>query len=338
MHRGQLVHSAIFDQKAAWISALSRAKALEWPQPYVFVGSGTSYYLALVLARFSRLLGMEASAYPSCDMLMEPDSVVDSGATLFVISRSGSTSEAIWAADTARQMGHPVVAVTCEAQSPLALGADDVLAVPEGQENTVVMTRSFTSMLMIVEASLALTAGRSLAPGQAMVDDVEAVTLDADKVMRELMKVRPRRIYLLGGGVRYGIALEGVLKCLEMTNQDAYAYPPLEFRHGPWGSVTSEDVVIVLGQTGFRQHEQQVVRDLQRFSPRILVIAPPAWFEGLGEGVAALPIGQGIDEAWLGPLVTVPLQLAGWHWAVHCGRNPDAPVNLGAVVVLSHGQ
>ena len=46
--------------------------------------------------------------------------------------------------------GHPTIAVTCRADSPLAALADRVLLSPAGDEQAIVMTRSFASMLALL--------------------------------------------------------------------------------------------------------------------------------------------------------------------------------------------
>src|SRR6266700_6691094 len=74
------------------------AGATEW----LFIGCGSSYYVALsAAATMGRLTGLRARALPASEVLLYPD-VVPSGAGSCVpvlISRSGLTSEVIAAAE-----------------------------------------------------------------------------------------------------------------------------------------------------------------------------------------------------------------------------------------------
>ena len=171
-----------------------------------------------------------------------------------------------------------------------------------------------------------------------MVSYAPDYILHSKEVIEKLVQASPRRLYILGAGARYGIALEGALKSLEMANENAYAFGPLEFRHGPWGSVSDDDLIVVLGQTVYARHERQIVQDLAQRTSRLLVIAHESWFDqapGIPGHRLVLP-GKG-DDLWMGPLAVIPLQWIGWHWAVNTGRNPDAPRDLTAVVDLNYG-
>ena len=86
-------------------------------------------------------------ATPSSELLLRPSGVLGRGAArrqpVVVVSRSGSTSEAVQVVEGMGAAGHPTIAVTCRADSPLAALADRVLLSPAGDEQAIVMTRSF---------------------------------------------------------------------------------------------------------------------------------------------------------------------------------------------------
>ena len=76
---------------------------------------------------------------------------------LLAVSRSGTTTETLWASERFRKekLG-PVLAVTCYPDSPLAQQADFSLVTPSGQGQSVAQTRSFTSMLLLTQALVAI--------------------------------------------------------------------------------------------------------------------------------------------------------------------------------------
>src|SRR4051794_9149280 len=115
------------------------------------------------------VLRRPALAAPLSELILRPDSVLVADDShdgrhrlgsaarepVVIISRSGSTSEALSVAERMRASGHPTVAVTCRGQSPLAALADVTLVANAGDEAAVVMTRSFASMLALLLAVVA---------------------------------------------------------------------------------------------------------------------------------------------------------------------------------------
>lgn len=69
------------------------ANASEW----MFVGCGSSYYLALAAAATFNHLGLVARAVPASELLLFPDITIGKGANCLpvLISRSGLTSEVL---------------------------------------------------------------------------------------------------------------------------------------------------------------------------------------------------------------------------------------------------
>ncbi len=328
---GTWVKEVIWQQHLAWASAEAHASGLPKEGQVLFVGSGTSYYLAQVAAEFGRRRGYHAEARPSEDVVLEPELALDGVATVVVISRSGTTSEAVWTMEVAREFGVRAVAVTCHGDSLLAQMADHALVSPEGEDDTVVMIRSFSSMLVLLQHSLADTELTDLAPYALNVLE------QADQAISRL-PAWPRRIYLLGAGVRAGITQEGALKAQEMSGISASAYSPLEFRHGPRGSVMPEDLVVLLGQIARVGYEWDVLEDLAKQGATMWAIAAPGWLEhGRSRGLAvdSIALPDAVPDMESGPLAVLPLQWLAWNLAVARDRDPDQPQNLSPVVSIT---
>jgi glucosamine--fructose-6-phosphate aminotransferase (isomerizing) len=66
------------------------------------------------------------------------------------ISRSGTTSETVWPHRFCETIAPPVIALTCYADSDLARESNWQMIIPEAQEKSVVMTRSFTAQLLVL--------------------------------------------------------------------------------------------------------------------------------------------------------------------------------------------
>ncbi len=338
MQAGSTVRGVIESQGEAWAQVLSSPTPWNLRGRVLCVGSGTSYYLALVVAALGKKLGLDVAAVPTQDVILDSTDTLKPYDSVVIISRSGETSEALWSADIARKHQKRVLGVTCNDKSPLPSRVDEAWVFPFAHDHTVVMVKSFSSMLTAFERAFLEHTGNEA--GKNALQEVTQAARDfialSDETMRRLTSPPPRRVYILGAGVRYGVALEGSLKCLEMSNENAAAYGPLEFRHGPWGSVTDDDLVVLLGQTAFAQHERQVLTDLSHRTNRLLTIARADWFDSASPGERL--ILPAVDDLWSGPLSVVPLQWLGYYWALSQGLNPDAPKNLTQVVDLSYGK
>src|SRR5690242_9080704 len=89
---------------------------------WVFIGCGSSYYIALAAAATWRAItGARARAVPTSELLLFPD-LAFNGAKDFVpvlISRSGRTSEIVRAAQLLNEKQIPSLAISCATQQKL---------------------------------------------------------------------------------------------------------------------------------------------------------------------------------------------------------------------------
>src|ERR1700694_5963815 len=119
---------------------------------WLFVGCGTSFYLAEAAASaWTTLSGRRSRALPASEVLLFADlAKPDPEKTqAVIISRSGRTSEAVRAAELLnRSFKVPTLRLTCTADSKLARTCERTLALPGADEQSLVMTRSFSSMFL----------------------------------------------------------------------------------------------------------------------------------------------------------------------------------------------
>ena len=305
----------------------------------ILTGAGSSYYLARVVAAVMReATGRVAMAAPLSELILRPAGVL--GATspgrqpVIVISRSGSTSEAVSVADRMRMGGHPTIAVTCRPDSPLAGLADVALVSLAGDEAAIVMTRAFASMLALL---LRVIAGQAADPTLAADLDrlperwPEAVA--AARQGRAIGSLERSRVVILGGGPAAGIAAEWGLKLTETSQVATNTYEPLEFRHGPIS--VCEPGVLVVGLVGGpgATEEARVVRDAAALGADTWLIGREADDVADAPGAISL-VGRGLHPAARLPLLVYPAHALALSLALVRGRDPDAPRHLGQVVIL----
>src|SRR5260370_24358392 len=132
--QGQHTLSEVFSQPQCWNACLAQLAAsaevraaAQLARPgaeWIFVGCGTSSYLAQAAASPFNYLRLPARALPASELLMYPALTLQSGRGYIpvVISRSGRTSEAVRAAQLLeKDRNLPTIALTCAYGHPLAL-------------------------------------------------------------------------------------------------------------------------------------------------------------------------------------------------------------------------
>jgi glucosamine--fructose-6-phosphate aminotransferase (isomerizing) len=303
------------------------------------VGCGSTHYLAQTAAAILNACALvPARALPASELWLFSEVVPTDRALLLAISRSGSTTETLRAAERFRQIGDgPVLAVTCYPSSPLARQADFALVAAAAQEQSVAQTRSFSSMLLLVQALAATLAG-----DEGMLERLHRLPGALEKLVDRLGDL-PRRLgadleierfFFLGSGPLYGLACEAMLKLKEMSLSYAEPYHFLEFRHGPMSMVDARTLVVgLLSDTGLAE-EIRVLEDMKALGGRILALAEDASTLSGWQADHVVELGSGLDEWLRGPLYLPTLQRLAYHRAVAKGLDPDRPTNLTAVVEL----
>ena len=298
----------------------------------VVTGAGSSFYIAQVAASAMRQVArLPAVAVPLSDVLLRPRDVFADGAPtdqpVIVVSRSGSTTEAVDAVRAARDRSGYALAITCRPGSPVTTAASDALAVPEADEEAIVMTRSFAAMVTLLMRLGARAGGPSSPTDQTFATDLDQLPSrwaeTAPHVERafELAAAAPTRVVILGAGAAHGLAQEAALKLTETSRIPSAAYHPLEFRHGPIS--VCEPGVLVVGILGgdSADAERRVLDESAAFGATTWVLGADGPGRDLGE-MARLP------------LVLHPLQALALGIAVQRGEDPERPRHLGQVVVI----
>lgn len=294
----------------------------------VISGAGSSLYIAQVAAFAMREeANLPAEAQPLSEVLLRPTAVFASqrlaDQPLIVVSRSGSTTEALAVLRAARERGQFTVAVTCREDAPVADLADVTLALPEADDEAIVMTRSF-----VAQASLLMRLGARLG-GAAFAADLDAMPArwpeTAAFIERafELAATAPSRLVVLGAGAAFGIANEAVLKVTETGQVSASAYHPLEFRHGPI-SVCEPGMIVAAVLGGPHEADERSVVD-----------------EAAALGATPFVLGSEGPGAGLHPTARLPLamhvlQALAFGIAVGRGLDLERPRHLERVVILDH--
>ncbi|NPV77321.1 MAG: SIS domain-containing protein [Anaerolineae bacterium] len=307
---------------------------------FVVTGCGSTYYLSLSAAALLRQYGFLAHAVPGSELATFTQASLFENPWLLAISRSGRTSETLWAVKRFREScpEGKVIAITCDAQSELAKDADFCLTASDAQEKSVVQTRSFTSAFFLTQLLVA-----SLVGSEQMIEKLGQLPNQLvhllDRVGDLPRKIgndsNIQRLFFLGGGPFYGLACEATLKAKEMTLSWSEGYHPLEIRHGPMSVVDKNSLVVgFLSDCGF-EAERRVLRDMKKLGAQVMVFTEDGSAFEQDEVDYLVDVRSGLSDWERGPLYLPVLHWIFYYRALSRGLNPDEPANLTAVVELS---
>ena len=348
---GQQTSQEILSQPATWVETARQFEQNEDldktfvsfspDEPWLFVACGSSYYLSrTIAAQWAKLLRVACTAVPASELLFAPDDVLrrTEARQVVLVSRSGKTTEVLRAAEWLKaNTAVRTLGVTCSNDSVLEDLCTHVLKVPWADEKSMVMTRSFTSILLLFERLGARFVGDSgLVSALDVLPEktVAWLAANADKIRALGTKRRFADFVFLGQGAHCWLAQEAALKMTEMSSSYAQAYHTLEFRHGPKSIASKDTLITFLLSDAAAEEESLLVGELKKLGAAIFVVANRAT-PALRRD-ADLLIELGLDEPEYArlALATIPAQLLGLAVGLRKGLNPDVPKNLTRAVVL----
>jgi glutamine---fructose-6-phosphate transaminase (isomerizing) len=344
--------SEILSEPATWKSCLELMETSAEPQTlsgrlprnieWVFVGCGSSFYLAqAAAASWSILTGENARAVPASEIMLFPR-LLPVPCQPVLISRSGHTSEVLEAGEYLERTLHlPTLAITCGTATPLEKIATHCITLPTADEKSTVMTRSFTSMLIVLQAIAAYRGNRRefIAALQALPEQIaKRVTHMQDTVKSLVSGNRFADYVFLGQGPFFGIAQESMLKVKEMSCSYAQCFHTLEFRHGPKAIVSSETLItFILSETGL-DAEVAVLEEIKKLGGTTLAIANAGNAAIRRSADYFIELSLDVPELARAAASVIPGQFLGFYSGIKKGLNPDEPRNLSRVVMLQGGE
>jgi glucosamine--fructose-6-phosphate aminotransferase (isomerizing) len=290
------------------------------------VGRGSSANAAL----FGRTLAELATGRPA--LLVSPsagrlyDVRTDyRGYVAVGLSQSGRTPEVVATLDELHRSGARTVAVTADADSPLAREADVLVDLGVGAERAVPTTKAFTAQLAALVV-LAEALGGDVASAQlwdAAACATESVLADRAPVQTAARSLQPAtHLAVVGAGLFLGIAEEVALKLQETAVVAAAAHSSASYRHGPFALTGKQHpLVAVVGPGPAGVETTRLVADARAAGAPVVVI---------GAG-GDLSVPGGLPEA----LAAIPAVVRGQQLALELalarGLDPDSPPGLSKV-------
>lgn len=252
-----------------------------------------------------------------------------SGYLMTAVSQSGRTPEIVEVVTQARRRGARAIAITNDAESPLAAAADLVIELGAGPERAVPATKTVTAQVL----AFALVAQ---ALGDIGLDDQAADQLPGQvaQVLEDFAAVQELarwlapsdRLVTVARGFLYGAASEVALKVEETTGRLAAAFSAADLRHGPIAIASNGPPVVAFAHPGpARADISDVVNDLRARGAQARLVGP---VEGSDLGWPA-----GAPEALAPVLAVARGQQLALALARELGVDPDTPPGLNKVTL-----
>lgn len=340
MSRGEYTIAEIMSQPVVWEDALATCRdsiptfLKTWEEQgfeqVILTGCGSTYYAALIGATLIQAAGIPARAYPASELMLYPAANFSrqTKTLLITVSRSGATRETIEAVRCFREHGNGLaLTVTCTSESELAGAVDVVLAIDAAREESRAQTRSFSSMVFVLQGLAAALAGQDymalLAPLPAIVGRLLA---DYDPRMRAIAEnTTIEQFVFLGTGPLYGLACEAALKMIETTLVPSMTFHALEFLHGPRYIINKQTVLIALLDETLHDEEIKAVQEAAQRGAQLLVVDEGTRDLGLAEPFDRVALTADVPMVTRAILYLPVLQLLFYYLSMKRGKNPDRP-------------
>lgn len=303
------------------------------------LGCGSSFSLAKSAAtQFSQHTGIPAWAVAAGDLLVNFPAYEKMlrGATVLLLSRSGSTSEVVRAAARCKdELGCPLLSICAREGAPVEALADWSLTLPWAFDAAVCQTRTVTN-LYAAALGLACIAGgdeMGLAGLDALEEQAARFCPGLEEPLCALAAGSWTKAVVLADSGMAGLMEEGALAFKEICRRDSNHYHLLDVRHGPMVQLGADTLVIAVCSSGDRELQRALLKDIGEKTEHLLTLDCAAGQGGALPGIqVALPDCASDDLRAVFALYCI--QLLCFRHAIVRGVNPDEPEGLDPWISL----
>jgi glutamine---fructose-6-phosphate transaminase (isomerizing) len=300
----------------------------------ILFGCGSSYNLAMSAAFYTNFLtDNKAIAVPSSELLFNKEAYIKKNKKYLLVgfSRSGETTESINVVKNLQNI--PNLIFTCREKNSLTEISEYSFYCDGAEEKSVVMTKSFSSMLFAFSFLLAKVMGISnlVKEFKELIDYMNIKTAGLFNIIDEFIKTKSfDKFFSLGSGFNYGLAVEADLKTKEMTQIPSYSYHVMEFNHGPKSLVDNGGLILFMTVNSyFTDSIFSMYEDFSKLGSEIVLIGNNDYKKNpYGKITRVLP-----DESFKSDLIrafiNIPVfQIMSYYKTLSLGLDPDKPRNL----------
>jgi glutamine---fructose-6-phosphate transaminase (isomerizing) len=307
------------------------------PRGYLVAARGSSDHAALYAKYLfgARNLAVVALAAPSLFTHYASAPSIE-GQCVIGISQSGASPDIVTVIEESKRQGALTIAITNDAQSPLAEAAELVLTLGTGAERSVPASKTYTaSLLALALISQAVDPDAAFGAALSSVPAALARALDMDSHVEKLaVLMSGTRAIVLGRGFNFSTAEELALKLMETSYVMSRAWSIADFEHGPIAVVEAGIPVVVIDGGGAVATSMQSIRERLGAKGCPVVQLVDGKMGGKTAEVdpsTTVQLGSGLPEELTPISLAVLAQLLAYRVAVVRGFNPDSPREIHKV-------
>lgn len=305
----------------------------------IFIGCGSSYMLSCGAADlFSMNTSRKALALAGGEILLAPEKYVKlfSDATVVVTSRSGETSEVVFALEKMKQMcSFRTLGIYARTECTLKDMTDLSILIPWAYDESVCQTRNISNFYYALSTLYAFFAEDTALEAsfdaflRVQPEYFAAITPKCE----EIAKRSWTNVTVLADGEVSGIASEGALAFTEISILPGEHFHILDYRHGPIVVADPNKVTIVLLVPGEEAQQKKMIADLSAHGTYVITLGQKDQAFWCSDYHICL---NTIDryEVWGLPLINL-CQVLAFSKAVANGHDPDDPNGLNPYIQLS---
>lgn len=304
----------------------------------VLIGCGSSYMISVgAAAVFNARTDVKAVALAGGELMLAPDKYISSlrNSTVIVISRSGETSEVVYALRKLRALTtFRTLLLTAKSECTLKDMVELTLTLPWSFDESVCQTRTIVNFYAAVlwiygfyvdDAGLLASIGRAVSGQQAHLEQNRAVC-------RSVGDIAWDNVTVLADSELCGVAQEGALAFTEICMLPGEHFRVLDYRHGPIVVAGKRKLVIAVLRPEEEEYQRKMVADIKKRGATVIALS--AWKAPVADADVTIAI-HGLDDfaAWGIPFIAI-CQMIAYYKALAVGHNPDEPDGLNPYISL----
>jgi len=299
------------------------------------VGSGSSFHACMLGSTFwARLTGKLAVPVLPQQFMEQYGPALRPGDVALYVSQSGETKDVLNAIAFATPRGVLPLGLVNVLGSTITRKVAVYLPLACGWEISVPATKTYTNQVIALVGLAAAVGGQPVEELDAAPTWIERAITRTDKAMAGLAQqfVGCDRLFILGYGLGHGVAMEGALKCKEVTALPCEGMFSSEFKHGPLAMVFEDTPVFFTAPpSGADMLTNHVTEVTARGGQATVIAARHPGLIAEASQFIELPVGSDLEYALVG---AVPFQLLAYYLSVAKGLDPDYPRNLSKTLTV----
>lgn len=309
----------------------------------IFYGCGSSYNLSMSASFFTKTIlnGKNCLALPSSELLINKDTYIKKNKKYLIIgfSRSGETTESNRVVSNLKGNNNiTIFNISCRKDSTIINLSDNYFICRETDEKSIVMTKSFSSMLFAYCLMLTKSLGKKdmLVEFKYLIDYLsENISGLFESIENFVSKNYFTSYFTLGSGFNYGLAVESDLKMKEMSQTPSYSYHLYEFNHGPKSLISNKSLclILTLGKNLFKSGK--IIKEILNLESKVLVICSKRINRIEDKNINYILCDSDFKFDVIESFINIPVfHILAYVKTINENLDPDKPKNLDYTTII----